>query len=105
MSGYRVLHLLVGAEGRNRTGTDRTVRGILSPLRLPIPPPRHDMPFSALEAAIGIEPMNRGFADLRLSHLATPPLLERETGLEPATPTLARLCSTTELLPRKSVQI
>ena len=26
-----------------------------------------------LEAAIGLEPMNRGFADLRLSHLATPP--------------------------------
>src|SRR5579862_7067640 len=25
--------------------------------------------------------------------------LERETGLEPATPTLARLCSTTELFP------
>ena len=26
--------------------------------------------------------------------------VERKTGLEPATPTLARLCSTTELLPR-----
>ena len=25
--------------------------------------------------------------------------LERETGFEPATPTLARLCSTTELFP------
>ena len=25
--------------------------------------------------------------------------MERKTGLEPATPTLARLCSTTELLP------
>ncbi len=44
-------------------------RGILSPLRLPISPPRHQ----EKEAAIGIEPMNRGFADLRLSHLATPP--------------------------------
>jgi hypothetical protein len=27
-----------------------------------------------LEAAIGFEPMNEGFADLCLSHLATPPL-------------------------------
>ena len=26
-----------------------------------------------LEAAIGFEPMNEGFADLCLSHLATPP--------------------------------
>ena len=28
---------------------------------------------------------------------------ERETGFEPATPTLARSCSTTELFPRKGV--
>src|SRR5262245_10420268 len=57
-----------------------------------------------MEAASGFEPLNRGFADLRLSHLATPPhaakILEREPGFEPATPTLARLCSTTELFPR-----
>ena len=30
---------------------------------------------------------------------ATPATLERKTGFEPATPTLARWCSTTELLP------
>ena len=29
-----------GAEGRNRTGTDITTRRILSPVRLPVPPPR-----------------------------------------------------------------
>ena len=37
-----------------------------------------------LEAAIGFEPMNEGFADLCLSHLATPPLFAavclRESG-------------------------
>ena len=43
--------------------------------------------------------MNRGFADLRLNHLATPPDKERETRFELATPTLARWCSTSELLP------
>ncbi len=73
------------------------------------------------EAAIGIEPMNKGFADLCLTtwlrrlncqmkgegislrftsrcrlRLET---LERETGFEPATSTLARSHSTAELLP------
>ena len=52
------------AEDRNRTGTKVTLRRILSPVRLPVPPPR---------------------------------LLKRTTGFEPATPTLARWCSTTEL--------
>ncbi len=48
-------------------------------------------PLILLEAAIGFEPMNNGFADRCLSLLAMPPcfLLERETGLEPATITLA----------------
>ena len=32
-----------GAEDRNRTGTEITLRGILSPLRLPVPPPRHEV--------------------------------------------------------------
>ena len=31
------------------------------------------------------------------------PKLERETGFEPATPTLARLCSTTELFPQAAI--
>jgi hypothetical protein len=32
-----------GAEGRTRTGTIVTYRRILSPVRLPIPPPRHNL--------------------------------------------------------------
>ena len=32
---------LNGAEDRNRTGTVITYRRILSPVRLPVPPPRH----------------------------------------------------------------
>jgi hypothetical protein len=37
-------------------------------------------------------------------HLAAK-LLERETGFEPATPTLARSCSTTELFPHASAEL
>ena len=35
--------LFFGAEDRNRTGTEISLRGILSPLRLPVPPPRHEV--------------------------------------------------------------
>jgi hypothetical protein len=45
-----------------------------------------------VEAATRFELVNNGFADRCLSHLAMPPgipFLERETGLEPATITLA----------------
>ncbi len=54
-------------------------------------------PSHILEAATGFEPVNNGFADRCLSHLAMPPLfkkMERETGLEPATTTLATWSST-----------
>ena len=61
-----------------------------------------------MEAAPGFEP---GIKDLQSSAL---PLgyaatieksLERKTGFEPATPTLARLCSTPELLPRNLTEM
>ena len=57
-----------------------------------------------IEAPVGFEPTNKGFADLRLKPLGYSALnklkstlvdlIERETGLEPATSTLARLRST-----------
>src|SRR6266849_1277147 len=62
-----------------------------------------------MEAAVRIELTNTGFADPRLTtwlrrhethtEERTRRMLERETGFEPATPTLARSCSTTELFP------
>ena len=55
-----------------------------------------------MEAAPGFEP---GIKDLQssalpLGYAALSKKMERKTGFEPATPTLARLCSTAELLPR-----
>ena len=70
-----------GAEGRNRTGTMITHRRILSPVRLPVPPPRH------YEQAMIVTSLTRLTS-------------KRKTGFEPATSTLARWRSTTELLPQ-----
>ena len=50
--------------------------------------PRFELGVKALQASA-----------LPLGHAAESVLLERETGFEPATSTLARLHSTTELLP------
>ncbi len=48
-----------------------------------------------MEAATGFEPVNNDFADRPLRPLGyAAKKMERETGLEPATSTLARLRST-----------
>ena len=90
------------------------------------------MALNGMEAAAGVEPANSGFADRRLSHLAMPPhiarqsrrvhslstdersgpgnagpasggkFMEREKGFEPSTFCMASRCSTVELLPHQT---
>ena len=60
-----------------------------------------------MEAAPGFEP---GMKDLQssalpLGYAAVFLKMERKTGFEPATPTLARLCSTPELLPLGTINL
>jgi hypothetical protein len=57
-----------------------------------------------IKAATGFEPMNSDFADRCLTTwLRRQTWMERETGFEPATSTLARSRSTTELFPLNHV--
>jgi hypothetical protein len=61
-------------------------------------------PLISLEAATRFELVNSGFADRCLTTwLCRPKKMERETGFEPATSTLARSHSTTELFPLNSL--
>ena len=57
-----------------------------------------------MEAATGFEPMIKVLqtSALPLGYAALKKYMERKTGFEPATPTLARWCSTTELLPQNN---
>jgi hypothetical protein len=43
-----------------------------------------------MEAASGFEPLHRGFADLSLGHLGTPPLFRSVITSEPSLPLLSR---------------
>ena len=58
-----------GAEDRNRTGTVVTYRRILSPVRLPVPPPRRISANQDLDYGGGnrIRTGGKGFADLCLT--------------------------------------
>ncbi len=53
LSLYKQSQSVIGAQGRSRTGTEFNLRGILSPLRLPVSPPGHIV---VVEAEAGIEP-------------------------------------------------
>ena len=61
-----------GAEDRNRTGTVITNRRILSPVRLPVPPPRRIIAYQ--EQLI--------YYHINFS-LSTPFFMERVMGIEP----------------------
>ena len=74
-----------GAGDRNRTGTGITPRGILSPLRLPVPPPRQKVEATP-RIELGIKVLQT--SALPLGYVANN--LERKTRFELATPTLAR---------------
>ena len=74
-TSFQLLHPAILLPGAGLEPARGYPQRILSPLRLPIPPPR----------LIGDSPAK---------------LLERETGFGPATPALARQCSTAELFPQ-----
>jgi ABC-type spermidine/putrescine transport system permease subunit II len=66
--------LTLAAQPANRNKPAMIVqRAIVLPMSVPV----IVMYLPMVEAAVGVEPTNRGFADLRLGHLATPPLLLR----------------------------
>ena len=52
----RIIRSWTGARGRSRTGTANSGRRILSPLRLPVPPPGL---IQEMEARVGIENLRK----------------------------------------------
>ena len=111
--GYVAFLKLVPGAGLEPARTD--VRGILSPLRLPIPPSGQKIVNGLRSETVrnrygrffakplcnrsGRTPLNSFHLNIGLRKRKNFKNMERETGVEPATPTLARSCSTTELLP------
>lgn len=80
LTAWLCRHFVVPGAGLEpaRTQCPRDFKSLVST----IPPPGH---FESYEKSLTFYDFN----------------MERETGIEPAAPTLARLCSTTELLPHK----
>src|SRR5512139_312408 len=64
---------ITGAGGGSRTRTALSGQGILSPLRLPVSPLRHEENGQGMEATVGFEPTNEAFAEPSLNHLGTSP--------------------------------
>ena len=77
------------AASGTRTRTAITGQGILSPSCLPISPLRRPVSF-----VFDVLIKNGSISATRPNKNNQTILKERQTGLEPATPTLARLCST-----------
>jgi hypothetical protein len=86
---------LAGEDWRRRPESNRRMR-VLQTLALPLGYVAAEAQKAATSAASQLQrrPIRVG--------RSSSDVLERETGFEPATPTLARLCSTTELFPRRS---
>ena len=69
-------------------------KGILSPSRLPVSPSRQTRKASGEVDGREYQTELSNLYTSTLAHSYYTNVSERETGLEPATPTLARLCST-----------
>ena len=83
------VHIHYNAEDRNRTGTVITYRRILSPVRLPVPPPRHYYSESGRRDSNPRPPPWQGDV-LPLNYFRKMPT----RGFEPPTPCLQDRCST-----------
>ena len=79
----------INAEDRDRTGTVITDRRILSPVRLPIPPPRHEMNWQSGRRDSNPRPPPWQGDVLPLNYFRKMPT----RGFEPPTPCLQDRCS------------
>ena len=79
------------AEDRDRTGTVITDRRILSPVRLPIPPPRHKVKSGRRDSNPRPPPWQGDVLPLNYFRIFR---LIGKTGFEPATPWSQTRCST-----------